>query len=123
LGETRIAIDHLNRARRLSPRDSRNYAIFHGLAEAHHVDGDPVTPCDWARRSVQHNPNYLPGWIELASSAASTGRDAEARMAAEHVLALNPEYTLGRASRVYPNAAPEKSVSIRRGLRLAGLPE
>ena len=30
MGETRIAIDHLERARRLSPRDSRNYAIFQG---------------------------------------------------------------------------------------------
>ena len=123
LGETRIAIDHLNRARRLSPRDLRNYAIFHGLALAHHVDGDPVTACDWARRSVQHNPNYLSGWIELASAAASTGREAEARMAAEHVLALDPAYTIGRASRLLPNAVPEKYVPIHRGLRLAGLPE
>ncbi|TAJ36393.1 MAG: adenylate/guanylate cyclase domain-containing protein [Reyranella sp.] len=123
LGETRIAIDHLNRARRLSPRDLRNYAIFHGLALAHHVDGDPVAACDWARRSVQHNPNYLSGWIELASAAASTGREAEARMAAEHVLALDPAYTIGRGNRGIPNAAPEKYASIRQGLRLAGLPE
>jgi hypothetical protein len=60
LSETRIAIDHLNRAP----------AIFHGLALAHHADGDPVTACDWARRSVRHNPKYLAGWIAFASSAA-----------------------------------------------------
>jgi TolB-like protein/class 3 adenylate cyclase len=123
VGETRIAIDHLERARRLSPRDSRNYAIFHGLAIAYHVDGNPETACDWARRSVQHNPNYLPGWISLASSAARTGREVEARMAAEHVLALQPAYTIQRWAQLYPNNAPEKFAPLQQGQRLAGLPE
>ena len=106
MGEARIAIDHLERARRLSPRDSRNYAIFHGLATAYHLDGNPETACDWARRSVQHNPNYLPGWIALASSAAMTGREVEARMAAEHVLALEPAYTIQRGAQRLSDQRP-----------------
>ena len=87
------------------------------------MDGNPETACDWARRSVQHNPNYLPGWTSLASSAARTGREGEARMAAEHVLALEPAWTIQRAAQRYPNNAPEKSAPLRQGLRLAGLPE
>ena len=123
MGEARIAIDHLERARRLSPRDSRNYAIFQGLASAYHLDGNPETAYDWARRSVQHNPNYLPGWITLASSAAMTDREVEARMAAKHVLALEPAYTIQRGATRLPTSAPEKFAAIQQGLRLAGLPE
>ncbi len=60
-GEAGLAIDHLHRAMRLSPRDSRSYAIFQALAAAHHVNGDLNKAVDWARRAVQHNPNYVPG--------------------------------------------------------------
>jgi TolB-like protein/class 3 adenylate cyclase len=123
MGEARIAIDHLERARRLSPRDSRNYAIFQGLASAYHLDGNPESAYDWALRSVQHNSNYLPGWITLASSAAMTDREVEARMAAKHVLALEPAYTIQRGATRLPTSAPEKFAAIRQGLRLAGLPE
>ena len=123
MGEARLAIAHLERARRLSPRDSRNYAIFHGLAIAHQVDGNPEVAYDWARRAVQHNPNYLPGWITLASSAAMTGRETEARMAAKHVLELEPAYTIRRGAKRLPTSAPEKFAPIEQGLRLAGLPE
>lgn len=123
MGEAGMAIHHLERARRLSPRDSRNYAIFQGLANAYHVDGNLEAACEWARRSVQHNPNYLPGWTSLASSAALTGREVEARMAAEHVLALEPAYTIRRAALRLPNSAPEKFAAMQRGLHLAGLPE
>jgi TolB-like protein/class 3 adenylate cyclase len=123
MGEARIAIGHLERARRLSPRDSRNYSIFQGLSTAHHLDGNAETAYDWARRSVQHNPNYLPGWISLASSAALTGREVEARMAAKQVLALEPAYTIQRGARRLPTSAPEKFAALQQGQRLAGLPE
>jgi len=122
-GQARTAIEHLDRARRLSPRDSRSYAIYHGLALAHHVDGDLVTSCEWARRAVQHNPNYLPGWAALAASAAAIGSLDEARAATTRVLALEPGYSIGRLRRRYPISAPEKLEPVFEAMRHAGIPE
>ena len=42
-GDTEVAIKHLNHAMRLSPRDSRGYAIFHALAFAHQVSGNSAS--------------------------------------------------------------------------------
>ena len=122
-GDTEVAIKHLNHARRLSPRDSRGYAIFQALALAHQVGGNLEMASDWAHRAVQHNPNYLPGWAVLASSAASIGRDAEAKAAAETLLGLDPQFSISRLIRRYPIAMRDKFEPYYEGLRRAGIPD
>ncbi|MCX7365254.1 MAG: helix-turn-helix domain-containing protein [Alphaproteobacteria bacterium] len=122
-GETRVAIDHLQRALRLSPRDSRSYAIFQAMALAHQVGGDAVLAYDWARRAVQHNPNYLPGWYALAASAGATRREDEARAAVARLLALDPGFSIARLARRYPIDAREEFEVVFQGLRKAGLPD
>jgi Flp pilus assembly protein TadD len=122
-GDTEVAIRHLNHARRLSPRDSRGYAIFQALALAHYLGGNLEMACDWANRAVQHNPNYLPGWVVLASSAASMGRDAEAKVAAQTLLKLDPQLSVSRLVRRYPVAIRDKFETYYQGLRRAGVPD
>ena len=122
-GDTEVAIKHLNHARRLSPRDSRGYAIFQALALAHQVGGNLEMARDWAHRAVQHNPNYLPGWTALASSAASIGRDAEAKAAAEALLGLDPQFSISRLVRRFPVAMRDKFEPYYEGLRRAGVPD
>src|SRR6185436_4158391 len=100
------------------------YAIFHALAFAHQISGNPEKASDWARRAVQHNPNYLPGWTALASSAALLGRDAEAKAAAEALLGLDPLFSISRLVRRFPRLGnPEKSEPFYEGLRRAGVPD
>lgn len=79
--------------------------------------------CEWAYRAVQHNPNYLPGWSVLASSAASVGRDAEAKAAAETLLRLDPRFSISRLVRRYPVAIRDKFETYFEGLRRAGIPD
>ena len=121
-GDTRTAIDHLERALRLSPRDSRSYAIFQALAGAHLVQSDLEPAVHWAQRAVRHNPNYLPGWVTLATAAALSGRQDEAREAARRILVLDPAYTVGLRKDRLPNAAPEKFEILNQGLIRAGVP-
>jgi TolB-like protein/class 3 adenylate cyclase len=123
VGEFATAIAHLERALRLSPRDSRSYAIFQGLAAVHLVNGDPEAALGWARRAVQHNPNYVPGWPVLAAAAALTGNLAEARLAASRVLETEPGFTISRHGGRLPTTVPEKFELGREGMRRAGLPE
>ena len=121
IGETRAAIDHLKRAIRLSPRDFWGYGFFQALAVAYIVDGDAATAYDWAQRAVQLSRNYLPGWTALAASAAVIGRDTEARTAAEHVLVLNPTFSIRMRAQDF--GAREMLAPYFEGMRRAGLPE
>jgi len=123
VGDTEVAIKHLNHMIRLSPRDSRSYAIFQALAMAHQVGGNPEMARDWARRAVQYNPKFLPGWSALASSAASLGGDAEAKAAAEALLGLDPQFSISRLARRFPVAAHAKFETYYEGLRRAGVPD
>jgi TolB-like protein len=123
-GDTEVAIEHLNHAIRLSPRDSRGYAIFHALAMAHQVSGNLEMAHAWAHRAVQHNPNFLPGWVALASSAALLGKVAEAKAAAEALLGLDPQFSISRLIRRFPRLGMrEKSEPFYEGLRRAGVPD
>jgi tetratricopeptide (TPR) repeat protein len=122
-GDTEVAIKHLNHAIRLSPRDSRGYAILQALALAHHRCGDLELACDWASRAVRHNPNYLPGWSVLASSTALTGRDAEAKAAVEALNKLDPQFSISRLNRRYPAAVRDRFATYYEGLRRAGVPD
>jgi TolB-like protein len=121
-GDTEVAIKHLNHGIRLSPRDSRGYAIFHALAFAHQVGGNLEMAHQWARRAVQHNPNYLPGWTALASSAALIGRDAEAKAAAKALLGLDPQFSISRLVHRFPRLG-NKVETVYEGLRRAGIPD
>jgi TolB-like protein/Flp pilus assembly protein TadD len=121
-GDTRTAIDHLNRSLRLSPCDSRSYAVFHGLAMSYLLQAELEKSVHWAQRAVRHNPNYLPGWTALAAAAALTDRHDEARTAAEHILTLQPTFSVSRGRDRYPNAAPQKFQIMTEGLLRAGLP-
>jgi Flp pilus assembly protein TadD len=90
---------------------------------AHHVDGNLSKAVDWAQRAVQHNPNYVPGWYSLASSVASLGNEVEARAAVNHLLMLDPAFSVARYARRFPTSSREKFEPVLEGLRLAGLPE
>jgi adenylate cyclase len=122
-GLTAIGIEHLERARPLSPHDSRNYATFAITALAYQLEGDMKTARDWALRSAQHNPNYAVGWLRVASVTALLGQQSEARAAVGRVLAISPTFSVCQLKRSFPIGAPEMFESYWKGLRLAGLPE
>ena len=122
-GEPQKAIDHLNRALRLSPRDSRSYAIFQGLSLAHLLVGSPASAYEWAQRAVQHNQSYQPGWYVVAASASALGRNVEARAAASRILAVEPSFSIGRLARRFPLGREANFAMFFGGLRAAGLPD
>jgi adenylate cyclase len=122
-GDTATAIAQLERALRLSPRDSRGYAFFQALALAHQIAGDAMTAVGWARRAVSHNANYHSGWYALAASAAEAGLLDEARAAGRRLLELEPSFSVSGLAGRFPISAPEKFVNFFEALRRAGIPE
>ena len=120
--QVNLAVEHLHRARRLSPRDSRNYAIYHGLAFAYLMQGDIDAALDWARRAAQHNDNYLPAWREYAAAASLSGRLAEAQVAAKRVVTIDSSFSIDRLRQRYPTAPTENYERYLLGLHDAGIP-
>jgi adenylate cyclase len=75
------------------------------------------------KKAIEQEPNDLIAHIALTSSYSLAGRDAEARVAAQEVLRLDPKFSLTRWEKLVVQKDRQVVKSIMDGLRKAGLPE
>ncbi|MGD8985330.1 MAG: tetratricopeptide repeat protein [Desulfobacteraceae bacterium] len=75
------------------------------------------------KKAIEQEPNDLIAHIALTSSYSLAGRDAEARVAAQEVLRLDPKFSLTRWEKLVVQKDRHAVKSIMDGLRKAGLPE
>jgi adenylate cyclase len=76
------------------------------------------------KKALRQNPSNSAVYRCLASAFAHLGRDAEAREAAAHVLALDPVFTISAVIARAPGLPLETGQKLLiEGLRKAGLPE
>jgi TolB-like protein len=119
---------HVAEALRLSPRDTNAY-IWMGVAgAANSYLGSYEQAVAWCRRAIEANRNYPEEYFQLAAALAQLGRLDEARSAVKTGLALNPAYTISRASDTRTARSDDPTYlaqlePILAGLRKAGLPE
>ena len=119
-GEGERAIEWAERALRLSPYDPLRYTPLNALAIAHFLAGRFETSADAVRRAIQVNPRFSLLYVMLAASLVRLGRVAEAKAAAERVLALEP----GFSTQVYLQVvAPNVGAALAAACREAGLPD
>jgi TolB-like protein len=121
LGETEAAIEHLERAARLSPLDPLIFLTQMVTSLAHFVAGRYEEASLWAAKAHREKPNFL-GIVRLvAVSNALTGRMDEARRALGLARELDPGMRIANLKyRVGPFRA-EDFGKYEEGLRLAGL--
>jgi tetratricopeptide (TPR) repeat protein len=117
------AIEHLRRALRLSPRDSRIYATYASLSLCHLLSGNYDESLSWARRAVQRNPHYVSALRAVAAICGVRGPIGEAQGAVSRLLTISPDFTIARFARQYPWRRPDKVADMVEGLRRAGVPE
>jgi adenylate cyclase len=114
------ALRSLERAIRMSPVDPRLHNTFAlmGLAfiELGRFDEAIVA----GKKAQRHNPSLPVAYRCLASAFAHLGRDAEAREAAAHMLAVDPSFTI---SAWIARGGQSNSKLLIDGLRKAALPE
>jgi TolB-like protein len=117
------AVERVATAMRLSPRDPFKYLwlLWRGKAEfaAEHHD----EAAEWARKSLQINPDFPGGHRLLASIYGQTGRIDEARAALDQYLRLVPGQTVETLRTQVPFKRPEDMERYLDGLRKAGMPE
>jgi len=124
LASNEIAIDHLTRAMRLSPRDPEVAMIHMAIGNAHYFLHHYDDATQWARRSLHERPDFHPALRIGAAAAAMAGRETEASKLCERLQQVYPDLRLSTlGATLGPYRDPEHLTRFAEGLRLAGLPE
>ena len=76
----------------------------------------------WARRSLQHKPDYLPALDLMAASFAHLGRLDEASQVFAERVREQPAASLENVEQILAFAAPDFRARFVDGLRKAGWP-
>ncbi|MDX8522149.1 BTAD domain-containing putative transcriptional regulator [Mesorhizobium dulcispinae] len=118
-----IAIEHLSRARRLSPLDPLTFFMQTCTAFAHFVAGRYDVAWPLAEAASRTQPYYLTGLRVAAASNAMAGRLDAASKHIARSLALDPDLTLANLTHVAGHIRPAYFAKYFEALRLAGLPE
>ena len=121
-GEAERAIEWAECGIQFSPFDPWRFAAYHALALGDFHRGRYQEAADSAYKAVQANPGHSISRMLLAAPLAKLGRITEAKVAAAHVLELQPTF---RYSKQFSgvNCAPALAASLGEALRETGLPE
>jgi tetratricopeptide (TPR) repeat protein len=123
LGEPDLAIDHLQRAMRLSPVDSLMFMMHGGMAFAHFTAGRYDEAFAWAEKALQRNPFVSPATRIATASAALLGRSADAAKYLALLRQLDPGLRVSNLHERINLRRPDDHARLADGLRRAGLPE
>jgi len=123
LADTSTAIEHAERAMRLSPLDTAMWVLYSVLAIAHMQEQRYEDAASWARKSIRQHRHNLPAYHVLAASCTQLDRLDEAKKTILRLLELDPELTITRLQEIFPVANYKNLDSFLDGLRRAGLPE
>jgi TolB-like protein len=122
-GECEDAIEHFERAMRLSPVDPELYRMQAGIAMAHLFAGRIEMASVWAERSYSNLPSFLMVVALIAATRALSGRHEDAKRAIAQLRKLDPALRVSNVTHWLPISRPEHLSIFADGLRKAGLAE
>jgi adenylate cyclase len=123
LGEGEAAIDHFQRAMRLSPHDPLAFFFECGIGVAHFTSGHYEEAVMWADRALFGQPKMLISLRCKAAACGLLGRSEEAGEAVRILSTLQPGATLSKLRSMRLFARPDHMAAYLEGLRKAGVPE
>jgi tetratricopeptide (TPR) repeat protein len=101
-----LAIEHLQRAMRLSPRDPLMFTMQGVTAFAHFFAGRHDEAAAWAEKAFWERPNVLATLRIAAASNALAGRQEQAQEAIARALELDPDMRLSNLQASDRNFSP-----------------
>jgi adenylate cyclase len=125
LGDTELALAHLERSVRLSPLDTLAYLGSLGFAFAHFMAGRYEEALAWCDKTLHERPDFPPALRMKAATCGLLGRPEEGRAWVKRLLTVIPDTTVC-SLRLYYGVAMKKPGCLEAyldGLRKAGLPE
>jgi TolB-like protein len=126
LGNPNRAVELIERARRLSPRDPREWFMLTGMAIACTCAAKYSEAVTWAEKALVQNRRFAPALRQLAFALVMSGHRERAAAVVEELLQIEPGFSISLLkSRVpfgldAPNSYWDK---FSKALRAAGLPE
>jgi TolB-like protein/class 3 adenylate cyclase len=123
LGEPDRAVEHFERALRLSPLDPQIFRAYLGTGFAHILADRYDDGLVWSERALQQRPNYLTAMRDIAVAHALSGRMPEAQRAIAQLRQADPALRIASLADWFPLRRGEDRAKYEEGLRKAGLPE
>jgi hypothetical protein len=123
LGEPETALDHAERAMRLSPQDPQMFALRAAAAVAHFAAGRTEQASLGAEAALREQPNFFLGMCVAAAAGGLAGRLDEAKGTMAHLRQLSPGLRLSDVTGLLPFRRLEDRERLAKGLRQAGLSE
>ena len=122
-GDQETALEHGERAIRLSPFDPLIYLPNIGLAYANFAAGRFEEAAAAASRASQSNPKFTMPHVLRGAALANLGRDREAMAEVGRLRELEPKLTVATAIRSSRYVDAAKNGELGDALRRAGLPD
>jgi adenylate cyclase len=123
LGNHDVALEHIERALRLSPRDAQRSVMIAALATSLFFKGRFEEAAARADEALRGEPNHLGMHRVATCSNALAGQIDEARASLARLLSLEPAASISGLLATTPYRRPEDRTLLVEGLRLAGLSE
>jgi adenylate cyclase len=115
------AIEHFERAIRLSPRDPEMSQMLSGIALAHLIAGHDEQALTFAQQSIDEMPRFTSGHRTKIVALGSLGRPEEAKAAADALLIHDPTFTVSSRRVSFRDSLFRQKYYG--GMQAAGLPE
>jgi len=122
VGEHERAIEHLQQALRLSPRQARNHEVYHLLAFAAFGAKQYINGIDWATHAINDMPRMLQAHINLVVCLVGVGEVDKAKAAFAAGQTLAPDYFRSRLEGTALYARPDDRMRQLEFLRIAAGP-
>jgi TolB-like protein/class 3 adenylate cyclase len=123
IGQQNLAIEHLERAVRLSPVDPQRPGMLAAIGAAHFAAGRFDVASSFARTALLEQSNNFIAALVSAGANAMAGNLEAATAAMERVRELDPNFHLHSVKYRLPHRQPEVLAHWEDALRRAGLPE
>jgi adenylate cyclase len=122
-GQQDLAVEHLERAVRLSPVDPQRPGMLAAIAAAHFSAGRFDAASSLSKTAMLEQSNNFIAALVAAAANAMAGNLDVATHAMERVCELDPNFRLHKVKYRLPNRQPETIALWEDALRRAGLPE
>jgi tetratricopeptide (TPR) repeat protein len=123
LGELDTAIQHEERAMRLSPLDRGIFRTRAVVGLAHFCAGRYEDGAAWAEGALRDQPNSAFAMRVAAASLAMAGRSEDAQRIMVQLRQVDPRLRISNFGDVISPLQPEHRAKYIEGLRKAGLPD
>jgi TolB-like protein/DNA-binding SARP family transcriptional activator/Tfp pilus assembly protein PilF len=123
IGQPDLALEHLSRAKQLSPNDPLAFSLHSAEAFAHFVAAryDEALTC--ANVAMRSRPSFLLAILLAAVTAALGDQTEEARKAVARLRILYPDLRMSNSGLYMQEMRPQDLARWEEGLRKAGLPD